>query len=175
MRVHTPHEFARVAKQQRQRLGWTQSELATRIGVTRQWVIALERGSPRLELGLTLRAMTTLGVGVDLAPPPAQAENTGIPTLERESRGPASRLRHGTRADPAILSAPSSPDNAATRVRPAKRSARVPEILTVRAPGVADPEVIVRAHRNAVAPRSQPASGHDPTREPPSRPRSRQP
>lgn len=172
MRVHTPNEFARAAKQQRQRLGWTQSELAARIGVTRQWVIALERGSPRLELGLTLRALTTLGLGVDLAMPPAQTEHTGIPAVERGSRVSAPRLLHGTRADPAILRAPSSPDDAVTRVRPAKRAARVPEILTVRASGVADPEVIVRAHTNAGAPRR---SGHDPSREPPSRPRSRQP
>ena len=68
MRVHTPAEVGLLVRDQRQSRGITQEELAERIGATRQWVRRLESGKPRLELGLTLRALTALGCSIDLQP-----------------------------------------------------------------------------------------------------------
>jgi HTH-type transcriptional regulator / antitoxin HipB len=66
MQVHTTRELGELVRNRRHALGLTQGALAARIGSTRQWVIALEAGRPRLELGLTLRALASLGVTLDL-------------------------------------------------------------------------------------------------------------
>ena len=50
--------------------GWTQAELAERIEVSRQWVVALERGKATAELGATLRAVIALGMVADLVDAP---------------------------------------------------------------------------------------------------------
>lgn len=41
-------------------MGLDQAELARRVGVTRQWVIDIEKGKPRAELGLVMRALHAL-------------------------------------------------------------------------------------------------------------------
>jgi len=148
MRVHTPNELARVAKQQRETLGWSQRVLAERIGATRQWVIAFEHGKPRLELGLVLRAMTTLGLGLDVAPVRISNDMPRGALETRETRS--------TRADPALLVAPSSTTAASAKGRtpsgtPARRSSRVPAILTLAREAAADPARIVNALRSSSA------------------------
>ena len=40
----------------------TQQDLALAAGVSRRWVVDLEAGKPRAELGLVLAVLTTLGV-----------------------------------------------------------------------------------------------------------------
>lgn len=66
MQIHTTRELGELVRTRRHELGLTQDALAARIGSTRQWVVALETGRPRLELGLTLRALASLGVTLDL-------------------------------------------------------------------------------------------------------------
>lgn len=66
MQIHTTRELGELVRTRRHELGLTQGALAERIGSTRQWVVALETGRPRLELGLTLRALASLGVTIDL-------------------------------------------------------------------------------------------------------------
>ncbi|WP_115728344.1 helix-turn-helix transcriptional regulator [Actinomyces culturomici] len=46
--------------------GWTQQELADRVGVSRQWINAVEAGSPNARLGLVLRTLLTLDLTIDL-------------------------------------------------------------------------------------------------------------
>ena len=62
MLIHTPADLGAVIRERRKLLGLDQSELAERIGVSRQWVIGIERGRARAELGLVLRALNALGV-----------------------------------------------------------------------------------------------------------------
>ena len=61
-RIRTASDLGAVIRERRKQLGLDQATLAKRIGVTRQWVIAVERGKPRAELGLVLRALDALGV-----------------------------------------------------------------------------------------------------------------
>lgn len=65
MLIRTAHEVGLLIRDRRRTLGLTQAELAERIGASREWVRLLESGKPRLELGLTLRALTALGVLLD--------------------------------------------------------------------------------------------------------------
>ena len=69
MRIHTPTEIGLLVQDTRLSRGWSREQLAERIGATRQWVRTLEDGKPRLELGLTLRALTALGMTLDVTPP----------------------------------------------------------------------------------------------------------
>ena len=66
MRIRTPNEVWLLIHDLRKRRQWSQGRLAEAIGVTRQWVAALEQGKPRAELGLTLRALNALGVTLDV-------------------------------------------------------------------------------------------------------------
>lgn len=65
MKIISVRDIAALVKQERKKLGWTQAELAMRSGVSRDWVIALEKGKPTLELGLVLRTLKALGLSLD--------------------------------------------------------------------------------------------------------------
>lgn len=54
----------------RKRRGMTQAELSARAGVSRQWLVRLERGqSPRAEMGRVLAVLGHLGLEVHLVDP----------------------------------------------------------------------------------------------------------
>ena len=65
MLVRAPAELGAVMRDRREQLKLTQAVLAKRIGVSRQWVVEFERGHPRAELGLALRALDELNILLD--------------------------------------------------------------------------------------------------------------
>jgi HTH-type transcriptional regulator/antitoxin HipB len=65
MLVRTPTDVGAVIRDTRKRLKLDQATFAKRIGVSRQWVIEIERGHPRAELALVLRAMDALNIHLD--------------------------------------------------------------------------------------------------------------
>lgn len=60
MHIRTPLDLGLVIRQQRRHLGLNQTELASRVGVCRQWIVAIEKGKARAELGLVLRTLAAL-------------------------------------------------------------------------------------------------------------------
>jgi len=70
VKVNSVRELAAAIKSARQARGWTQAELASRAGVTRQWIIAVERGKPTAEVGAVLRTITALGLVADIVDAP---------------------------------------------------------------------------------------------------------
>ncbi len=60
MRIRTPVELGLVIRERRRKLQLSQADLACKAGVGRQWVVAIERGKPRAELGLMLRTLKAL-------------------------------------------------------------------------------------------------------------------
>jgi HTH-type transcriptional regulator/antitoxin HipB len=56
-----------VVRQARRDRTMTQADLAREIGVSRDWVVRLEKGHPRLEAQLVLDALDALGVVVTLS------------------------------------------------------------------------------------------------------------
>lgn len=60
MFIRTPQDIGALLRESRKKAGLGQAELARRIGVSRQWVVEVERGKPRAEIGLVLRALNTL-------------------------------------------------------------------------------------------------------------------
>ncbi|MFZ1989386.1 MAG: helix-turn-helix domain-containing protein [Alphaproteobacteria bacterium] len=62
MIVRTPSDLGAVIRDRRKQLKLDQAGLALKIGVSRQWLIGVERGRARAELGLVLRALDALGI-----------------------------------------------------------------------------------------------------------------
>lgn len=66
MRIRTSTDLGAFIRERRISLGWDQTELANQVGASRKWVSEVERGKPRAEMGLILRALKTLGVSINL-------------------------------------------------------------------------------------------------------------
>ena len=60
MHIRTPLDLGLVIRQRRRLLGLNQTDLASRVGVGRQWIVAIEQGKARAELGLVLRTIAAL-------------------------------------------------------------------------------------------------------------------
>jgi y4mF family transcriptional regulator len=69
MLIRTPADLGAVIRDRRKHLKLDQATLAKKIGVSRQWVIDVERGHPRAELALVLRALDALGVPLNATSP----------------------------------------------------------------------------------------------------------
>jgi y4mF family transcriptional regulator len=65
MLVRTSADLGAVIRDRRKQLKLDQATFAKRIGVSRQWVIEIERGHSRAELGLVLRAVDALNIRLD--------------------------------------------------------------------------------------------------------------
>jgi HTH-type transcriptional regulator / antitoxin HipB len=65
MRTRTPADLGAVIRDRRKQLKLDQASLAKKIGVSRQWLIELEHGHQRAELGLVLRVLDALAINLD--------------------------------------------------------------------------------------------------------------
>jgi HTH-type transcriptional regulator / antitoxin HipB len=80
MLVRTPVELGAFIRDRRKQLKLNQSTFAKKIGVSRQWVIEIERGHARAELGLVLRALGVLDINLDVSID--QAKVSRSPTVD---------------------------------------------------------------------------------------------
>jgi len=64
--INSIRDLVAAARGRRQSLGWTQSELADRAHVSRQWISEFEAGKPTAELGLTIRLLDALDLRLTL-------------------------------------------------------------------------------------------------------------
>ena len=76
MQLTSIRELAAVIKDRRRIKGWSQAALAERVGVSRDWIINLEKAKPTIELGLVFRALKALDLSLALAPAPAPPEGS---------------------------------------------------------------------------------------------------
>ena len=68
MRIRTPLDLGLVIRDRRRKLKLSQAELARKVGVGRQWVVAIEHGKSRAELGLVLRTLSALDLPLTIEP-----------------------------------------------------------------------------------------------------------
>ena len=66
MRIRAASDFGALIAERRESLGLTQSELATRAGVVREWLVRLENGAPTVTVHRLLRVLRELGLQVDV-------------------------------------------------------------------------------------------------------------
>ncbi len=83
MGLRTPDDVGRAIRARRRTLGLDQATLAKRVGVSRQWIVEVERGKKRAEIGLVLQTLEALGLQLTLRPakPPSTSEDTFAPGL----------------------------------------------------------------------------------------------
>lgn len=92
MKTKTVRDVAALARKRRRELGLAQAQLASAVGVGREWIIDFEKGKSTVEWGLVFRTLKELGLEIDLAesrqvaPSPAEDDLTAI--LERGRRRP---------------------------------------------------------------------------------------
>ena len=68
MRIRTPLDLGLAIRDRRRKLRLSQTELARKAGVGRQWIVAIEHGKPRAELGLVLRTLAVLDLPLTIGP-----------------------------------------------------------------------------------------------------------
>lgn len=77
MIVNSASEFGALVRSERKRRGWSQKELAFRVGVSPLWISQFERGKSTVHIGLVLRALKTLDVRLwvgDMPPASSRGE-----------------------------------------------------------------------------------------------------
>lgn len=65
MRIKTVGTLGELVRDQRKQRGWSQSELAEKVGVSRLWVGQFENGKESVELGLVLKALRALDLSLE--------------------------------------------------------------------------------------------------------------
>src|SRR5437879_13481593 len=65
MRIRTPADLGALIRDSRTKLGLDQKSLAEKVGVSRQWIVEIEKGKSRASIGLLLRTIGALGIALD--------------------------------------------------------------------------------------------------------------
>lgn len=76
MRIRTPTDLGAIIRDSRIKWGLDQKSLANKIGVSREWIVEIEKGKPRAHIGLVLRALNALGIALDARPETAPAKES---------------------------------------------------------------------------------------------------
>jgi HTH-type transcriptional regulator/antitoxin HipB len=82
--LRSAEQLGMIIRLKRQEKGLSQAALAELLGVERKWVLRLEAGNPKAELGSVLKALDALGISASLSD--GDHPTTGKGTV------PASRL-----------------------------------------------------------------------------------
>lgn len=95
MQVRTAKDIGTFIRDQRKRQKLDQATLASLIGVNRRWVTEVERGKPRAEIDLVLKALEALGLNLTVERIDAPDSTTNaldtvvdIDAIVRKARGP---------------------------------------------------------------------------------------
>lgn len=100
MLLRRPHDLAALLRDGRARAGWSQTELAQKVGVSRQWISLVETGKTSVEFDLVVGALQALGYRLRVesseqaaaSPEPLPAESVQPTTIHRPSeRTPLTR------------------------------------------------------------------------------------
>jgi len=80
--INSIRDLAAAARGRRLDLGLSQSDLATRARVSRQWISEFESGKPSAEFGLVLRLLDGLGLRLSVDEPAAAVRGDQPPRRE---------------------------------------------------------------------------------------------
>jgi HTH-type transcriptional regulator/antitoxin HipB len=67
MQIRTAADLGAFIRERRVKLAMDQSGLAEKAGTSRKWIVEVEQGKPRAEIGLILRTLKALGVSLEIA------------------------------------------------------------------------------------------------------------
>lgn len=66
MYIETPSDLGSAIRERRRQRSWGQQTLADQVGVSRQWIVAIEQGKPRAEIGLLLKTLQVLEIKLEI-------------------------------------------------------------------------------------------------------------
>jgi y4mF family transcriptional regulator len=89
MRIHRATELGQLLRERRRQLRLPQAQLAEQAGVSRAWLLSVEQGHERVELGLVFQLLSTLGMSLDVAvrQPIESEQPTDLDALLERHRG----------------------------------------------------------------------------------------
>lgn len=99
MHVKTMRDLGALVRSARTARGMTQAEFAAQLRVSRDWVVRLEKGHPRLEAQRVLDALRVVGVSLEATVPEA-------PTDARRARRQAGTAQESKK----VVTDPTPPD-----------------------------------------------------------------
>ena len=67
MLIRTPADLGAFIRERRTKLGLDQRSLAQKVGISRKWIVEIEKGKPRAEIGLILRTLKVLEAPLELS------------------------------------------------------------------------------------------------------------
>jgi HTH-type transcriptional regulator / antitoxin HipB len=85
MRIRTPIDLGAVIRDRRMKLGLDQKTLATQVGVSRQWIVDVEKGKPRAPISLVLRTVEALGIHLAADDQVKTKKRSGPPPVDIDS------------------------------------------------------------------------------------------
>ena len=78
MRIRTATDLGAFIRERRTKLRMDQIALAKKAGTSRKWLVEVEQGKPGAEIGLILRALTSLEISIDVeADSPVETPSLG--------------------------------------------------------------------------------------------------
>ena len=97
MRIRTTTDLGLVIRDRRRKLGLDQRVLADRVGVSRQWIVEIEKGKPRAEVGLLLRTLETLGLDLMVDARDTSTLESTVPVVDIDIDAVIDQARGGKR------------------------------------------------------------------------------
>jgi len=82
MEIRTAKDIGALIRDQRKKQKLDQAELAEKVGVNRRWVLEVERGKPRAEIGLVLKTLDALGLALSVEGKAAARRRGGSGEIE---------------------------------------------------------------------------------------------
>ena len=93
MRIRTPLDLGAIIRDRRKKLRLDQKSLADKVGVSRQWIVEVEKGKSGAEIGLVLRTVEALGINLAVNEPQNVTGQTSPPSVDIDSIITAARQR----------------------------------------------------------------------------------
>ena len=78
MQIRNAKEIGALVRENRSKLKLSQADLATRVGVSRLWIVLLEKGKSTAQLGLVLRTLDILGITLEVGEKRSMPKSGGI-------------------------------------------------------------------------------------------------
>ena len=97
MRIRTTTDLGLIIRDRRRKLGLDQRVLADRVGVSRQWIVEIEKGKPRAEVGLLLRTLETLGLDLTVDARDTSTPEPTVPVVDIDIDALIDKARGGKR------------------------------------------------------------------------------
>jgi HTH-type transcriptional regulator / antitoxin HipB len=78
MQIRNAREIGALVREHRLRLKLSQADLAGRVGVSRLWIVMLEKGKSTAQLGLVLRTLDILGLSLEVGGKKSAPKSGGV-------------------------------------------------------------------------------------------------